>query len=160
MANADSEVENTEEDRICLSLEDESEIVESALLPDIEKKQKDINLRNEQFNVLLIEAIDETLASLGELVKNTLYSNLESNFGLSKKDIPLKINDFSSILHKLFGLAASRLEVKVMKNLNNKIQADIKWVEYQWPLSKWAIMDLSFEEYVLKIREDFVQKQY
>jgi hypothetical protein len=43
--------------------------------------------------------------------------------------------------------------------LNNKIQADIKWPEYRWPLSKWAIMDLSFEEYISKIREDFIQKQ-
>jgi len=85
MANADSEVENTEEDRICLSLEDEIEIVESALLPDLEKNKKDIDLRNEQFNVLLIEAIDETLASLGELVKNTLYSNLESISDSQKK---------------------------------------------------------------------------
>ena len=159
MANADTEVENTEEDRICLSLKDEIEIVESAHLPDLEKNKKDIDLRNEQFNEYLIEAIDETLTSLGEPVKNTLYSNLESNFGISKKDIPWKISDFSSILHKLFGLGASRLEVKFMKNLNNKIQADIKWIEYEWPLSKWAIMDLSFEEYISKIREDFIQKQ-
>jgi hypothetical protein len=159
MANSDTEVENTEEDRICLSLKDEIEIVESAHLPDLEKNKKDIDLRNEQFNVYLIEAIDETLTSLGEPVKNTLYSNLESNFGISKKDIPWKISDFSSILHKLFGLGASRLEVKFMKNLNNKIQADIKWIEYEWPLSKWAIMDLSFEEYISKIREDFIQKQ-
>jgi hypothetical protein len=160
MANVDSEVENTEEDRICLDLENETEIVESTHLPDLEKNKKDIDLRNEQFNLYLIEAIDETLTSLGEPVKNTLYSNLESNFGISKKDIPWKISDFSSILHKLFGLGASRLEVKFMKNLNNKIQADIKWIEYEWPLSKWAIMDLSFEEYIFKIREDFIQKQY
>jgi hypothetical protein len=160
MANADTEIENTEEDRICLSIEDETEIVGSAQLPDLETNKKDIDLRNEQFNVYLFEAIDETLTSLGEPVKNTLYSNLERNFGISKKDIPLKISDFSSILHKLFGLAASRLEVKFMKNLNNKIQADIKWPEYQWPLSKWAIMDLSFEEYIFKIREDFIQGQY
>jgi hypothetical protein len=159
MANADSDIEDTVEDRICLSLENENEIIESAHSPDLEKNKKDIDLRNEQFNEYLIEAIDETLTSLGEMVKNTLYYNLESNFGISREDIPWKISDFSSILHKLFGLGAARLEVKFMKNLNNKIQADIKWIEYDYPLSKWAIMDLSFEEYISKIREDFIQKQ-
>jgi hypothetical protein len=160
MANTNSDEENIEEDRICLSLEDEMEVEELQHSVDLEKTENKINLRKEQFNEYLIGAIDETLTSLGEPVKNAIYYNLENNFGISKKDIPWKISDFSSILHKLFGLGASRLEVKFMKNLNDKIQADIKWPEYQWPLSKWAIMDLSFEEYVFKIREDFIERNY
>jgi hypothetical protein len=160
MGNADLDEESSEEDKICLSLEDETEVEELPHSVDLEKAESKINLRKEQFNGYLIEAIDETLTSLGEPVKNVLYSNLESNFGISKEDIPEKIIDFSSILHKLFGLGASRLELKFMKNLNDKIQADIKWSEYQWPLSKWAVMDLSFEEYIFKIREDFIQRNF
>lgn len=160
MGNADLDEESSEEDKICLSLEDETEVEELPHSVDLEKAESKINLRKEQFNGYLIEAIDETLTSLGEPVKNVLYSNLESNFGISKEDIPEKIIDFSSILHKLFGLGASRLELKFMKNLNDKIQADIKWSEYEWPLSKWAVMDLSFEEYIFKIREDFIQRNF
>jgi hypothetical protein len=160
MANSRIDEESTVEDRICLSLEDEMEVEEPPNSVELEKTENKINLRKEQFNKYLIEAIEETLTSLGEPVKNALYFNLESNFGISKEDIPLKISDFSSILHKLFGLGASRLEVKFMKNLNDKIQADIEWPEYQWPLSKWAIVDLSFEEYIFKIREDFIKKNY
>jgi len=160
MGNSNLDEEIIEEDKICLSLKDETEVAETQHSVDLEKIENKINLRREQFNEHLIEAIDETLTSLGELVKNAVYLNLESNFGISKEDIPWKIGDFSSILHKLFGLGASRLEVKFMKNLNDKIQADIRWPQYQWPLSKWAVMDLSFEEYVFKIREDFIQKNY
>ncbi len=160
MGNANSDLEKTEEDEICINLEDETEVEELKHSVDLEKTENKTYLRKKQFNEYLIEAIDETLTSLGEPVKNALYSNLESNFGISKEDIPGKISDFSSILHKLFGLGASRLEIKFMKNLNDKIQADIKWPQYQWPLSKWAIMDLSFEEYIFNIREDFAQKNF
>ena len=160
MANSRIDEECTVEDRICLSLEDELEAKEPPNSVELGKTENKIDLRKEQFNEYLIEAIEETLTSLGELVKNSFYLNLESNFGISKEDIPGKIGDFSSILHKLFGLGASCLEVKFMKNLNDKIQADIKWPEYQWPLSKWAVMDLSFEEYIFKIREDFIRKNY
>jgi hypothetical protein len=160
MVSENLDEESTEEDKICLSLEDEPELEEASRSVDLEKTDIKINFRKEQFNKYLIEAVDETLISLGEPVKNVLYSNLESNFGISKEDIPEKISDFSSILHKLFGLGASRLEVKFMKNLNEKIQADIKWPEYQWPLSKWAVMDISFEEYIFKIREDYIQRDF
>jgi len=160
MVNENLDEESTEEDKICLSLEDGPEVEEPSHSVDLEKTNNKINFRKEQFNEYLIEAVDETLTSLGEPVKNVLYSNLESNFGISKEDIPEKISDFSSILHKLFGLGASRLEVKFMKNLNEKIQADIKWPVYQWPLSKWAVMDISVEEYVFKIREDYIQRDF
>jgi hypothetical protein len=158
MKNANSEIESLEEERICLSLEDEIELEEAQQSAELEKHENKINLLNEQFNKYLIEAIDETLTSLGEPVKNALYNNLECNFGIPKKDIPGKISNFSSILHKIFGLGATRLELKFMKNLNDKIQANINWPECQGPLAKWVIMDISFEGYVFKIREDFIQK--
>ena len=131
MTNANSEIQSIEEERICLSLENEIEVELSQHSSNLGKQKNKINLLNERFNKYLIEAIDETLTSLGEPVKSALYRNLESNFGISKIDIPRKICDFSVILHKLFGLGASRLELKFMKNLNKKIQADIKWPEHQ-----------------------------
>ena len=69
----------------------------------------------EEFDGILLEAIDETLLSLGEPVKNTVYFHLSQNFQIEKCEIPKKINEFSDFIHKIFGAGASRVEIKFMK---------------------------------------------
>ena len=113
------------------------------------------NSVTEQFDVLLIESIDETLSSLGEPVKNAIYQHLAQSFKMSKNSIPNHIEEFSQILHKIFGLGASRLEIKFMKNLNSKINANIVWKQYEWPLSKWIVMEMSFDDYIRKVRIEY-----
>lgn len=108
-----------------------------------------------KFDQFLIEAINEALSSLGEPVKNTVYLHLQNDFGIEKSEIPSKIEEFSDILHKIFGLGASRLEIKFMKNLNSKIKVNIQWPEYEYPLSKWIIMEVSFIEYVYNMRKNY-----
>ena len=83
-----------------------------------------------KFNEYLIEAVDEALTSLGEPVKNTVYFQLENNFNIPKNEIPDQIDEFTNILHKIFGLGASRLEIKFMKNLYSKIKINVEtpWV--------------------------------
>jgi hypothetical protein len=112
----------------------------------------------EKFDQFLIEAIDEALSSLGEPVKNAVYQHLQSDFSIEKDKIPIQIEEFSNIIHKIFGLGASRLEIKFMKNLNSKIEINIKMTEYEWPLSKWIIADLSFTDYVLDARKNYVSE--
>jgi len=111
-----------------------------------------------EFDAVLLEAIDETLSSLGEPVKNTVYQHLRNDFGIEKKSIPSQINKFWDILHRIFGLSANRLEIKVMEKLNAKIKVNVKWPEYEWPLSKWVIADMSFTEYVHNARKNYVAK--
>jgi hypothetical protein len=109
----------------------------------------------EDFDDVLAETIDETLSALGEPVKNAIYFHLQNNFNMNKNEIPKKINEFSDILQKIFGSGACRLEIKFMKTLHSKINLTVKWPEYETPLSKWIIMDMSFVEYVNSMRHNY-----
>jgi hypothetical protein len=113
------------------------------------------NSLQERFDGFLIEAIDEALTSLGAPVKNTIYFQLENSFNISKSEIPQQIDEFLDIMHKIFGLSASRLETKFLKNLHSKINVDAPLPEYEWPLSKWIIMDMSFKECLCNMRRSF-----
>ena len=112
-----------------------------------------------KFNEYLSEAIDEALTSLGAPVKNAVYFQLDNNFDIPKNEIPNQIEKFSCIIHKIFGLGASRLEIKFIKNLHSKIRVNIEFTEYEWPLSKWIINDISFVEYVCTARKNYCNYQ-
>jgi hypothetical protein len=112
-----------------------------------------------KFDKFLAEAIDETLLTLGTPVLNAFYFHLENDFRIRKNDIPNKIEDFSYVIHKMFGLGAGRLEVKFMKNLQSKIQIDVEWPECEWPLSKWIITDMSFVDYIRCARDAFIKSK-
>ncbi|MGA2683337.1 MAG: hypothetical protein ABSF44_16250 [Candidatus Bathyarchaeia archaeon] len=112
-----------------------------------------------KFNEYLIEAIDEALTSLGAPVKNTVYFQLENNFNIPKNEIPNQIDKFSGIMHKIFGLGACHLEIQFMKNLYSKIKVKVELADYEWPLCKWIINDVSFSEYVCNARENYCNPQ-
>ena len=118
-----------------------------------------MNKKNHQsqrtFDEFLIEAIDETLLSLGVLVKNALYFQLEQNLNIKKHEIPKQIDEFSDIIHKIFGLGASHLEILFMKKLHEKTGVDIQWSECEWPSFQWIITEMSFKEYVNAMRQEF-----
>jgi hypothetical protein len=109
----------------------------------------------EEFDDILLETIDETLSSLGEPVKNAVYFHLQTNFNISKNEIPKKINEYSEIIHKIFGSGASRFEIKLMQTLHSKIDVNVKWPQYEAPLSKWIITDMTFVEYVNSMRHNY-----
>jgi hypothetical protein len=113
------------------------------------------SFKKEQFDNFLFQAIDEGLSSLGEPVKNSLYQHLEVDFNMPKNEIPQNIASFSGIIHKIFGLGACRLERKFMKNLNTKVQASGELPECECSLSNWIVMDVSFEEYIDKMRKNY-----
>jgi hypothetical protein len=108
-----------------------------------------------KFDEYLIEAIDEALTSLGAPVKNMVFFQLENSFNMPKNKIPRQIDEFIDIIHKIFGLGASQLEIKFMKNLHSKIKLSIQLNEYEWPLSQWIIVDISFKEYVYTARNNY-----
>jgi hypothetical protein len=110
------------------------------------------------FNNMLLEAIDEAFSSLGESVKVAIYFYLKNAFGIKKSDIPSRIPDFSTALEKIFGPGARYLEILVMKNLYAKIEVACKWPAYKWPLSKWIVPEMTFQEYVRLMRQNFEAK--
>jgi hypothetical protein len=109
----------------------------------------------EDFDDILLETIDETLSVLGEPVKSAVYFHLQTNFNISKNEIPKKITEFSDIIHKIFGSGAGRFEIKLMKTFHSKIDVNVKWPQYEAPLSKWIITDMTFVEYVNNMRQNY-----
>jgi len=111
--------------------------------------------QHKNFDQILLDAIDESLSSLGEDVKRTVYFQLEDLFKIRKQEIPSRLSDFSNALEQLFGLGARYLEILFMKNIHAKIKVTCKWPEYEWPLSKWIVPEMTFQEYVRLMRQKF-----
>jgi hypothetical protein len=120
-----------------------------------EKNSKEIT--SKQFDNLLIEAIDETLSLLGVTVKNEFYLRLKVNFNIEKNDIPQRLEEFISILHRIFYLGASRLEVKFLRNLDLKIPFGSKCILADWSVSMCIEKDISFIKLINNKRQEFVK---
>jgi hypothetical protein len=109
----------------------------------------------ESFQQILLEAIDEALSSLGENVKTSVYFHLEKRFKVKHQDIPQKIEDFSEALEQIFGPGARHLEILFIKSIHKKIGVTCKWPEHEWPLSKWIVPEMTFQEYVQLMQQNF-----
>jgi hypothetical protein len=107
------------------------------------------------FNEMLLASIDEALSSLGENIAAAIYFHLEETFKIKRLEIPQRIKDFSEALEKIFGLGAKTLELLCMKKLHEKIGVSCKWPEYEWPLSKWIVPEMTFQEYVNLMRQNY-----
>jgi hypothetical protein len=111
----------------------------------------------QNFDQLLVQAIGESLSSLGEPVKNGIYSKLMQCTGITVDEIPDYIEEFSDLIHKIFGIGSNRLEILFIKNLNKKAGIEIESSQYEWPLSKWINTEMTFVEYVNAIRQQFIK---
>jgi hypothetical protein len=115
------------------------------------KKPKQVK----SFDQVLLEAIDEALSSLGESVKTSIYFHLEDLFKINRSEIPNRLSDFSSALEQIFGLGARSLEILFMKNLHAKVEVTIKWSTYKQFLSKWVVPEMTVQEYVRLMWQNF-----
>jgi hypothetical protein len=75
---------------------------------------------NVEFEKLLLEAVDEGLASIGESSKQAIYFHLEKDFKIKKQEIPRKIEAFILAVEKIFGIGANFLEALILKALYEK----------------------------------------
>jgi hypothetical protein len=106
-------------------------------------------LPKQDFEKLLLEAIDEGLSSLGESSKQAIYYHLEKSFNLKKQEIPYSIEAFTGAIEKIFGLGANFLEILIMKRLYEKMGRNFKL-----RTSK----NLEFIEYITAARQSFLKK--
>lgn len=81
------------------------------------------------FNRVLLAAIEEGLASLGDSPREAIFYHLESTFQLQKKDIPLNLNEFKSALEQIFGPGAPYLEKMITHRLCEKLHIDVNVAE-------------------------------
>jgi len=102
------------------------------------------------FEDLLLEAIDDAFFSLGESAKTAIYFHLEKTFAINKKEIPNHLQGFSNALERIFGIGARHIEIQVMKNLNLKIDAQLKKVH-----PHFLDPDLTFEKYVSQKKANY-----
>lgn len=111
--------------------------------------------QHENFDQVLLGAIDEALSGLGEAGKASIYIHLERLFKIRKQEISSKLNDFSNVVGQIFGLGARHLEILFMKNLHADLEVTCKWPTYEWSLSKWIVPEMAFQEYVRLIQQNF-----
>ena len=93
------------------------------------------------FEQLLVEAIDESLSSLGSSAKHAIYYHLENLFNIKKSEIPFKIEEFTIAIEDIFGEGAQLLEIQMMKCLHQKVGTPFK----QIPMKD----ELVFTDYML-----------
>jgi hypothetical protein len=98
---------------------------------------------NRAFYDILLEAIDKSFSSLGELVRTSIYFYLENSMGIEKSESPFRIIDFQSALEKLFGAGTRHLELLVIKNLHEKIK-----IKYKGNMSRWVVPYITSQEYI------------
>lgn len=101
------------------------------------------------FEELLLEAIDNGLSSLGESSKQAIYFHLEKRFHIKKQEIPLRVEDFTDAIEKIFGLGADFLEILIMKRLHEKIRGASKCSE---------TADFTFVEYITMTRRSLLEE--
>jgi hypothetical protein len=80
-----------------------------------------------KFDALLLDAIDQALASLGESARESIYFHLEKQFKLAKQRIPSSLEEFDGGLQKIFGIGAKYIEILIMKQLYQAIDQPLNW---------------------------------
>jgi hypothetical protein len=96
-----------------------------------------------EFDKLLLEAIDESFTSLGEVISAKIYLFLEQDFGIKKQEISENLEEFSGALKLIFGLGAMHLEIMIMKAFHKKMKK-----EHTWNGPYWLVPDLTLQSYI------------
>ena len=104
----------------------------------------------EDFERLLLEAIDEGFSAIGESSKQAVYYHLENGFKIPRQEIPRKMDEFEHAIERIFGLGADFLEILIMKLLYEKVN---RKVQLQNP------RDFKFTVYVKAARRSFLQQK-
>jgi hypothetical protein len=109
-----------------------------------------LKLSRDDFDKLLLEAVDEGLGTLGDSSRKAIYYHLEISFKVKREEIPRRIKTFAAAIEKIFGLGANFLEILIMRRLYEKVDGDLKWGEDK---------DLTFTEYVFVVRRSFFERK-
>jgi hypothetical protein len=120
------------------------------MLAKAASRLEEFKVARRSFDKLLLEALDESLASLGESARQAIYFHLERKFKIKKGEIPYRIEEFTEGLEKIFGFGAQFIEILVMKRLHERIGQPLEWDEEK---------ELVFAEYVIAARRSFQKKK-
>ena len=80
--------------------------------PLIELQQRQLG---REFNDALVESIDETIIDLlGRAVLDALYAHLQTNYSISRDEVPYRLDTLLTTLEKIFGVRSSQTITKAI----------------------------------------------
>src|SRR5208337_4939517 len=82
---------------------------------------EDTQLTQDDFNRILLSAVDEGLCLLGDSSKQAILFHLEDSFQLNEENIPSNLTEFKKALDSIFGPGADYLEKIIVKRLHEKL---------------------------------------
>jgi hypothetical protein len=74
-----------------------------------------------KFEIVLMNAVDDSLSSFGESFKQVVYFQLEQKFQIHRWEIPKKIDEFAEAIEGMFGIGAALIETKILKSLHKQV---------------------------------------
>jgi hypothetical protein len=78
-------------------------------------------LTQDDFDKILLSAVEEGLCLLGDSSKQTIILHLETSFQLKEENIPSNLTGFKKALEEIFGPGATHLEEIIVKRLHEKL---------------------------------------
>ncbi|MGD0978931.1 MAG: hypothetical protein ABR962_07290 [Candidatus Bathyarchaeia archaeon] len=82
---------------------------------------EDNHLAQNEFNKILLSAVDEGLCLLGDSSKQAILFHLETSFQVKEENIPSSLTEFKKALDSIFGPGADYLEKIIVKRLHEKL---------------------------------------
>jgi hypothetical protein len=100
-----------------------------------------------KLDTTILEAVDESLASFGDSVKQVVYFQLQNNYHVPKQEIPTRIEEFAAAIEGVFGIGARLIEMKIIETLYAKAEGFLYVPKDE---------DLLFKDYVQNLRHFLV----
>jgi hypothetical protein len=85
--------------------------------------------KENEYEKLFIEAVDEGLGTLGESGKQMVFFHLDKSYSVGKDEILKKPEAFTRGLREIFGAGALVLEKLIVKSLYSKLGKECKDLE-------------------------------
>ncbi len=107
-------------------------------------------MSEDDFETLLLEAVDEGLSSLGDSSKHAIYFHLQKTFNIDKHQIPKNIDAFDRAIKKIFGIGANFLKILIIQKLHERAAQIIELQTSE---------ELTLQEYVNEAKKNFLRNQ-
>ncbi len=88
-----------------------------------------------QFREALIEAVDYGLMVLGEIVRQTIYGQIENHHALKRTEIPERLEAFHKAMESVLGVNAKTVEKLIAKNLYQRLNLHFT------PRPEWTLIE-------------------
>jgi hypothetical protein len=100
----------------------------------------------QDFDSLLLRAIDETLAEFGEITRETVYFQVGRKYCLKKEDIPKNFDKFILALRSEFGAGSKTIEALILEKLFGKMGSNNS--EFQTAAATMILLSQEFKQTV------------